>query len=79
MNINSLYKMNERWIHQPWYDPTAVFKLIGITKNRLPQFGVDCIWENIETGFHINHWDNTMRELTKEELREFKLKMIIQD
>jgi hypothetical protein len=79
MNINSLYKINEKWIHQPWYDSNSVFKLVEITKNRIRQFGVDCIWENVETGFRVNHWDNTMRELTKEESREFKLNLIVQN
>jgi len=77
MNSDKLYKMHEKWIYQSWYDPTAVFKLVKITENRMGQFGVDCIWENVETGFHTNQWDNTMRELTKEELRDFQLNKIL--
>lgn len=74
---SQLYRMHERWIHQPWYDPNSVFKLIKINEFRIHNFGVDCIWENVITGFRLNHWDNTMRELTKEELREFNLSNLL--
>ena len=76
---NKLYRMNEKWIRQPWYDPNSVFKLVKITENRMHNFGVDCIWKNVQTGFNLNHWDTTMRQLTTQELREFKIKLIIQD
>jgi hypothetical protein len=42
-------------------------------------FGVDCIWKNVQTGFNLNHWDKTMRQLTTQEFREFKISLIIQD
>jgi len=80
---NKLYRMDEKWVRQPWYDPNSVFKLVKITENRMPNiggwFGVDCIWKNVQTGFNLNHWDTTMRQLTTQELREFKIKLIIQD
>ena len=86
--IDNLYRMDEKWIHQPWYDPNSVFRLVKITENRMPNiggwFGVeiscsDCIWKNVQTGFNLNHWDTTMRQLTTQELREFKIRLIIQD
>ena len=76
---DKLYRMDERWIHQPWFDQNSVFKLVKITENRIRQFGVDCIWENIITGYKSNYCDNIMRQLTNQELREFKLTLIIQD
>lgn len=79
METDKLYRMHERWIHQPWYDPKSVFRLVKVTENKMYNFGVDCIWENIITGYKSNHWDNTMRQLTTQELREFKLSLIIQD
>lgn len=76
---NKLYKMDKMWVHQPWYDANSVFKLIKITDIRLANFGVDCIWENIETRVHVNHWDRTMCELNKEEMREFNLNILLQN
>jgi hypothetical protein len=67
------FRMDEKWIHQPWYNPDSIFKLIKITPQKMDYFGVDCIWENVQTGFRINQWDKTMRKLTKEELRDYKI------
>jgi|LakMenEpi03Aug12_release.lakeMendotaPanAssembly.Ray.scaffolds.fasta_scaffold398573_3 hypothetical protein len=77
--IDNLYRMDEKWIHQPWYDPNSVFRLVKITENKMYNFGVDCIWKNVQTGFNLNHWDKTMRQLTTQEFREFKIRLIIQD
>jgi hypothetical protein len=46
--------MDEKWIHQPWYDPNSVFRLVKITENKMYNFGVDCIWKNVQTGFNLN-------------------------
>jgi len=43
----------------------------------MQHFGVDCMWKNVETGLILNQWDRTMRELTKEECREFNLSIVL--
>jgi len=77
MEKNKLYRMHEKWIHQSWYDSNSVFQLVKITENRMQHFGVDCMWKNVETGLILNQWDRTMRELTKEECREFNLSIVL--
>lgn len=72
-----LYRMDEKWIYQPWYNPNSIFRLKKMTHFRMEQFGVDCIWEDITNNSLINHWDNTMRPLNKEEVREFNINKII--
>lgn len=73
-----LYKMKDEFISQSWYDKESVYKLIKIFyEKRIRQFGVDCLWENIETGIRFNHWDAVMTEIDIQESRDIKLKMII--
>ena len=36
---NKLYRMDEKWIRQPWYDPNSVFRLVKITENRMHNIG----------------------------------------
>lgn len=73
-----LYRIHEKYISQPWYNKDSIFKLIEIFHNRrIRQFGIDCLWENIETGTRVNNWDSVMVELNIQEARDVKLKMII--
>ncbi len=75
---NKLYRMDEKWIYQPWYNPNSIFRLKKITHFRMDHFGVDCVWEDITNNNSIiNNWDNTMRPLNKEEIREFNINQII--
>jgi len=40
-------------------------------------FGTDCTWRNEITGNLYNNWDTVMREISKEEKREFLISRLL--
>ena len=66
------YKMKESYSLQRWYDHAGIFSLVEKHEDRcILHFGTDCTWRNEITGNIYNNWDMVMREISKEEKREF--------
>ena len=72
------YKMKESYSLQRWYDPTGIFSLVEKHEDRsILHFGKDCTWRNEINGNLYNNWDTVMREISKEEKREFLISRLL--
>jgi hypothetical protein len=68
-----LFRMKKKFCNQYWFT-NNIYKFI---KNNDFSFGSDCTWEDIITGEKIEIWNTSMEELSKEDIRNIQIEILI--